>query len=56
MGDAAGHRGLVAEVALRLPGGLRQRRAMVGEQGLVGGHQVLAVGEGGLGERPRDAL
>ena len=29
---------------------------MVGEQGLVGGHQVLAVGEGGLGQRPRDPL
>ena len=53
-GDAAGDRGLVAEVAVRLPGGVRERRAVVGEQGLVGGHQVLAVGEGSLGERPRD--
>ena len=29
---------------------------MVGEQRLVGGHQVLAVGEGGLRKRPRGPL
>ena len=56
MGMPAGDGGLVAEVAVRPPGGLRERRPVVGEQGLVGSHQMLAVAEGGLGERPRSAL
>ena len=55
-GDAARDRGLVTEVAVRLPGGVCERRTVMGEQGLVGGHQVLAVDEGGLGECPRDPL
>ena len=55
-GDAAGDGGLVTEVAIRLPRSVRQRRAVVGEQRLIGRYQVLAVGEGRLGERPRRAL
>ena len=43
-------------MALRLSRGLGERRAVVGEQRLVGRHQVLAVGESRLRERPRSAL
>ena len=56
MGDAAGDGCLVTEMTMRPLRGLGERRAVMGEQRLVGRHQMLAVGESRLRERPRGAL
>ena len=55
-GDAAGDGGFVTEMTMRPLRGLGERRAVMGEQRLVGRHQMLAVGESRLRERPRGAL
>ena len=49
--DRAGHRGLEVEVAPGLLGGLEQRRAVLGQQRLVGGDDAGAVLERGEDQR-----
>jgi hypothetical protein len=49
-GQAARHRRLVGQHAAVARGGGGQRLAVLGQQGLVGGHHMLAVGQ--CGQRP----
>ena len=50
--DGPGHRGLVVQVGAVLPGRAVDLRAVLGEQGLVRGHDRLAVLQRGQQQRP----
>ena len=55
-GDAAGHRGLVGEGDAGRFAAVRERRAVMGDQRLVGGDHVLGIGDGGLAQLLGDAV